>query len=89
MKSLLFLEAIKPGEIIIVLIFGVVFIIGLITIIRRLRKGKYNDIITLKNGSVINGKIIEQMPNVSVKVEMQDKNIIVYKNEEIEKITKK
>lgn len=42
----------------------------------------------LKNGSVIRGVIIEQIPNVSIKIETADRNIFVYKMEEIEKITK-
>lgn len=82
MSHLLFLEAMKPGELIIIIV------IAIIIIVRATRK-KYNDVITLKNGSVIYCKIIEQNPNISIKVETKDKNIMVYKNEEIEKIAKK
>ncbi len=82
MNHLLFLEAIKPGEITLILL------IIAIVIIYRLTRKKYNDVVTLKNGSVIHCKIVEQNPNVSIKVETKDKNLMVYKNEEIEKITK-
>jgi hypothetical protein len=82
MKTLLFLEAIKPGEILLLLAiaFGIVFLF------RRATRKKYGDTITLKNGSVIHGKITEQNPNASVTIETKDKNVFVYKNEDIEKI---
>ena len=48
----------------------------------------YQDVIYLKNGSIIRGTIIEQIPNVSLKIETADKNAFVYKMEEIDKITK-
>jgi len=84
MNHLLFIEAVQPAA----LLVWVLIIIGIVMLIRRLIKSKYNDIITLKNGSIIHGRIIEQNPNVSIKVETKDRNIMVYKNEEIEKITK-
>ena len=46
------------------------------------------DIIYLKNGSIIRGVIIEQIPNQSIKVQTKDKNVFVFKYEEIEKMTK-
>lgn len=46
------------------------------------------DNIYLKNGSIIKGIIIEQVPGKSIKVETRDKNIFVFKEEEIEKIVK-
>jgi hypothetical protein len=49
---------------------------------------QYEDVVYLKNGSVIHGTIVEQVPNVSVKVKTRDGNIFVYKIEEIEKMTK-
>lgn len=47
-----------------------------------------SDVVYLKNGSVIRGIIIEQLPNVQIKMKTKDGNIFVYKTEEIEKITK-
>ena len=48
----------------------------------------YEDVVYLKNGSVIHGMIIEQVPNVSIKIQTVDRNIFVYKMEEVEKMTK-
>ena len=48
----------------------------------------YEDVIYLKNGSIIRGVIIEQIPNVSLKIQTREDNIFVYKMDEIEKITK-
>ena len=46
------------------------------------------DVVYLKNGSVIKGTIIEQFPNVQIKIQTKDGSIFVYKFEEIEKMTK-
>lgn len=48
----------------------------------------YQDVVYLKNGSIIRGVIIEQIPNKSIKMETPDKSIFVYQLDEIEKITK-
>ncbi|MGA2668990.1 MAG: hypothetical protein ABSF32_08740 [Ignavibacteria bacterium] len=50
---------------------------------------QYEDVVYLKNGGEIHGTIIEQVPNVSIKIKTNEGNIFVYKMEEIEKITKK
>ncbi|MDH6341960.1 hypothetical protein M2480_000622 [Parabacteroides sp. PFB2-12] len=42
----------------------------------------------LKNGSIIKGLVIEQVPNESLKIQTADGSIFVYKMEEVEKITK-
>lgn len=42
----------------------------------------------LKNGSIIKGIIIEQVPNHSIKIQTADGSIFVYKMEEVEKMTK-
>ena len=46
------------------------------------------DVIHLKNGSVIRGTIIEQVPGESIKIETRDGNVFVYKMEEIGKISR-
>lgn len=46
------------------------------------------DVIYLKNGSIIHGIILEQIPNQSIKIETTDKNVFVYQMVEVEKITK-
>jgi hypothetical protein len=48
----------------------------------------YTEVIYLKNGSVIKGIIIEQIPNDKIKIETRDGNIFVYTYAEIEKIAK-
>lgn len=46
------------------------------------------DVVYLKNGSVVRGTIIEQVPGVSLKLQTNDGNIFVYKIEDVEKMTK-
>lgn len=48
----------------------------------------YQDVVYLKNGSVIRGTIIEIVPDKSLKIQTSDQSIFVYKMEEIEKMTK-
>lgn len=48
----------------------------------------YQDVVYLKNGSIIRGLIIEQVPNASIKIETADRNVFVFQMGEIEKITK-
>lgn len=46
------------------------------------------DVIYLKNGSVVRGTIIEQIPNESIKIETSDGSVFVFKMSDVEKITK-
>ena len=48
----------------------------------------YQDVVYLKNGRIIRGMIIEQIPNKSIKIETADRNVFVFSMDEIEKITK-
>lgn len=48
----------------------------------------YQDVVYLKNGSIVRGIIIEQVPNKLIKIETSDKSIFVFQIDEIEKITK-
>ena len=48
----------------------------------------YQDVVYLKDGGIIRGEIIEQVPNKLIKIEMEDRNVFVYQMSEIEKITK-
>ena len=47
-----------------------------------------NEVVYLKNGGVLRGIIIEQVPNTILKVQMEDKSIVACRYDEIEKITK-
>ncbi len=51
-------------------------------------QNNYEEVVYLKNGSVIHGVIIEQIPNISIKIKTNDGNIFVFKIDEVEKITK-
>ncbi len=46
------------------------------------------EVVYLKNGSIIRGIIIEQVPNESLKIQTNDGNIFAYNMSEVEKITK-
>jgi hypothetical protein len=49
---------------------------------------QYVDVVYLKNGSIIKGMIIEQVPNVSLKIQTRDESVFVYKMDEVQKMTK-
>lgn len=51
-------------------------------------QSNYRDIVHLKNGSVIKGIIIEQVPNKQIKIETADGSVFVYNMNEIEKMSK-
>ncbi|MCW3125973.1 MAG: hypothetical protein JWO03_1631 [Bacteroidetes bacterium] len=51
------------------------------------QSAKYEEVVYLKNGSVIHGMIVEFVPNVSIKIK-SGANLFVYKFEEIEKVTR-
>lgn len=51
-------------------------------------QNQYQDVVYLKNGSVIRGVIVEQVPGVSIKIETADRNVFFYKTEDIKKFTK-
>ncbi len=46
------------------------------------------DVVFLKNGSIVRGLIIEQIPNVSLKIQTADGSVFAYGLDEVEKITK-
>ena len=46
------------------------------------------DVVYLKDGKIIRGMIMEQIPNQSLKLQTSDGNVFIYKFDEIEKIVK-
>lgn len=46
------------------------------------------DVVYLKNGSIVKGMIIEQVPGVSIKIKTRDDSLFIFKIEEVERITK-
>jgi hypothetical protein len=67
-------------------ILSLILLIFLTTIL--FSQSNYQDVVYLKNGSIIRGIIIEQVPNKSIKIETADRNIFFYEIDEIEKLTK-
>ncbi len=63
------------------------FLFALITTV-AFAQSNYQDVVYLKNGSIIRGVIIEQVPNKSIKIETADRNVFVFQMEEIEKLAK-
>ncbi len=49
---------------------------------------QYQEVVYLKNGSVIRGVITEQIPNESLKIQTADGSVFAYTMGEVEKITK-
>lgn len=49
---------------------------------------QFTEVVYLKNGSIIKGVIIEEVPNVSLKIQTRDGNLFVFKIDEVAKITK-
>jgi hypothetical protein len=56
--------------------------------VTTLAQNEMQDVVYLKNGSVIRGIIIEQIPNESLKIQTVDENIFAYNISEVAKITK-
>ncbi|MDQ3191109.1 MAG: hypothetical protein M3Q58_05910 [Bacteroidota bacterium] len=48
----------------------------------------HQDVVYLKNGSILRGMIIEQVPNKSLKIQTADGNVFAYNMDEIEKISR-
>ena len=49
---------------------------------------QYEDVVYLKNGSIIRGMIVEQIPNQTLKIKTADRNVFVFEFDQVEKITK-
>ncbi len=71
--------------------FRKILLVGLFSLLSGValaQTAPMQDVVYLKNGSVIRGVIIEQVPNESLKIETRDGNVFVYRMEEITKMTK-
>lgn len=49
---------------------------------------QYTEVVYLKNGSMIRGTVVEQVPGESFKIRTADGSIFVYRMDEVQKITK-
>lgn len=56
--------------------------------IRVTAQNKTEDVVYLKNGSIIHGTVLEIIPNQSIKIQTADNNLFIFKMEEVDKITK-
>ena len=68
----------------------VILLLSILVVMQEnvLPQNRTQDVVYLKNGSIIRGLIVEQIPNISLKIETMDRNVFIFKMEEIEKITK-
>jgi len=53
-----------------------------------LAQEQYQDVLYLKNGSIIRGVVIELVPNETIKIKIDNGSIFVFKMSEVEKIEK-
>lgn len=65
-----------------------VLFVGLLLSVNSLMAQSTIETVHLKNGGLVKGEIIEQVPGQSLKVKTKDGNIFVYKMDEVERITK-
>ncbi|MCE1168644.1 MAG: hypothetical protein LWX70_11170 [Sphingobacteriia bacterium] len=68
-------------KILMFLMFGIMSIVAF-------GQTEYQDVVYLKNGGIIRGVIIEQVPDQIVKIETIDRSVFVYQMNDIEKFTK-
>lgn len=66
------------------LVFCIFFIMSTFTF----AQSKYQDVVYLKNGSILRGVIIELIPEETVTIEIIGNNVFVFRMEEVEKIVK-
>lgn len=67
---------------------AIVIISLLVSLLAFSQEAQYEDVVYLKNGSVIRGMIIEQIPNQNITIQTADRNLFVFEVDQIEKITK-
>ena len=68
--------------------FYILALVALIGFAMPAAAQQYQEVVYLKNGSVIKGVVIEQVPGQSVKVQTQDGSIFVYEMSKVDKIVK-
>jgi hypothetical protein len=65
-----------------------VFSFSALPIVSVVAQEQLQDVVYLKNGSIIRGMIIELIPNKSIKIKMVDNSLFVFQMDEIERMTK-
>ena len=66
--------------------FSTLIMLSLFTIISAAQETE--DVVYLKNGSIIRGTITELTPNINLKIETRDGSLFVFKMSEVEKVVK-
>ena len=68
----------------------IIFLIvaGVMTLLSTVSAQALKDVVYLKNGSVIRGTIVEQVPNESLKITTKDGSIFICQMGDVERITK-
>lgn len=64
------------------------FILLILVTTTTFAQNNLDEVVYLKNGSVIRGIIIEQIPNQTLKIQTKDGSVFVYNLSEVQKITK-
>ncbi len=65
-----------------------VWLLGVMLACGTLSAQRIAETVYLKNGSIIKGTIVEEVPGQSLKIQTKDGNVFVYKMDEVERITK-
>lgn len=68
--------------------FIIYFFVAAFVMISQVFAQQMEDVVYLKNGGVIRGNIVEQIPSQSLKIQTRDGNVLVYSMDEIAKISK-
>jgi hypothetical protein len=64
------------------------FISGMIYSTTLSAQVNYSEVVYLKNGSIVHGTIIELVPNETIKIKTVNNDVILFKMDEIQKITR-
>ncbi len=65
-----------------------VWLLGMMLACGTLSAQRISETVYLKNGSIIKGTIVEEVPGQSLKIQTRDGSVFVYKMDEVERITK-
>ncbi len=70
------------------LVQNLIFLLFLLVCNLSYGQNNTEDVVYLKNGSILRGIIIEQVPDQIIKIQLKDRSVFALKYEEIEKIVK-
>jgi hypothetical protein len=66
----------------------VIFVFVVLLVAQSVRAQTYQEMVYLKNGSIIKCVVLEEIPGKTIKLQTADGSIFVYKMDEVERITK-